>query len=119
MVSPFQLYFNPLLILKQFQVSKHFMYPVENCNDIVHLSFQVWRLITTFLFFGNIGFNFLFNMIFTYRYCRMLEEGSFRSRTADFVMMFLFGATLMIVSFLIIFFLDLNIFLFVLSCLKS
>nr|BAH71073.1 ACYPI002031 [Acyrthosiphon pisum] len=75
-VSPFQLYFNPLLILKQF---------------------QVWRLITTFLFFGNIGFNFLFNMIFTYRYCRMLEEGSFRSRTADFVMMFLFGATLMII----------------------
>jgi len=75
-VSPFQLYFNPLLILKQF---------------------QVWRLITTFLFFGNIGFNFLFNMIFTYRYCRMLEEGSFRSRTADFVMMFFFGATLMII----------------------
>lgn len=63
--------------------------------------FQIWRLITTFLFFGNIGFNFLFNMIFTYRYCRMLEEGSFRSRTADFVMMFLFGATLMIVSFFV------------------
>jgi hypothetical protein len=33
----------------------------------------------------------------------MLEEGSFRSRTADFVMMFLFGAVLMIVSFLIVF----------------
>jgi len=47
-------------------------------------------------------------MIFTYRYCRMLEEGSFRSRTADFVMMFLFGATLMIVSFFVIFFLDLK-----------
>jgi Derlin-2/3 len=29
----------------------------------------------------------------------MLEEGSFRSRTADFVMMFLFGGTCMIVSF--------------------
>lgn len=26
-------------------------------------------------------------MIFTYRYCRMLEEGSFRGRTADFVLM--------------------------------
>jgi Der1-like family len=38
-------------------------------------------------------------MIFTYRYCRMLEEGSFRSRTADFVVMFLFGAFWMIVSF--------------------
>lgn len=30
----------------------------------------------------------------------MLEEGSFRGRTADFVFMFLFGGVLMIVSFL-------------------
>lgn len=51
-------------------------------------------------FLGNLGFNFFFNMIFTYRYCRMLEEGSFRGRTADFVVMFIFGGTLMIVSFL-------------------
>lgn len=29
----------------------------------------------------------------------MLEEGSFRGRTADFVFMFLFGGVLMIVSF--------------------
>jgi hypothetical protein len=35
-----------------------------------------------------------------YRYCRMLEEGSFRGRTADFVFMFLFGAFIMTVSFL-------------------
>ena len=28
--------------------------------------FQFWRLITNFLFFGTIGFNFFFNMIFTY-----------------------------------------------------
>merc|ERR1711879_944141 len=32
-----------------------------------------------------------------HRYCRMLEENSFRGRTSDFVMMFLFGAFLMIV----------------------
>jgi len=75
-VSPFQLYFNPTLIFQHY---------------------QVWRLITTFLFFGTIGFNFLFNMIFTYRYCRMLEEGSFRGRTADFFFMFLFGGALMII----------------------
>ncbi|KAK6024632.1 hypothetical protein OSTOST_09555 [Ostertagia ostertagi] len=37
-----------------------------------------WRLITSFCFFGSFGFSFLFNMIFTYRYCMMLEEGSFR-----------------------------------------
>ncbi|XP_014218785.1 derlin-2 [Copidosoma floridanum] len=76
LISPFQLYFNPILITKQF---------------------QLWRLITTFLFFGTIGFNFFFNIIFTYRYCRMLEEGSFRGKTADFVMMFIFGGICMVV----------------------
>ncbi|XP_055296675.1 derlin-2 [Sitodiplosis mosellana] len=75
-VSPFQLYFNPTLIV---------------------LHYQVWRLITTFLFFGTIGFNFLFNMTFTYRYCRMLEEGSFRGKSSDFIMMFIFGGALMII----------------------
>lgn len=76
-VSPFQLYFNPTLILRHY---------------------QLWRLATTFLFFGTIGFNFLFNMTFTYRYCRMLEEGSFRGKSSDFIMMFLFGGALMTVS---------------------
>ncbi|XP_050351271.1 derlin-2 [Nymphalis io] len=75
LVSPFNLYFNPIVILQRY---------------------QLWRFITTFLFFGNLGFNFFFNMIFTYRYCRMLEEGSFRGRTADFVVMFIFGGVLMI-----------------------
>ncbi|KPP61125.1 derlin-2-like [Scleropages formosus] len=74
LITPFQLYFNPDLILN---------------------NYQVWRLVTNFLFFGPVGFNFLFNMIFLYRYCRMLEEGSFRGRTADFVFMFLFGGLLM------------------------
>lgn len=74
-VSPFQLYFNPILIIRQY---------------------QAWRLVTTFLFFGTFGFNFLFNMIFTYRYCRMLEEGSFRGKSAEFLMMFIFGSISMI-----------------------
>uniref|UniRef100_A0A4X1V2V2 Derlin n=1 Tax=Sus scrofa TaxID=9823 RepID=A0A4X1V2V2_PIG len=56
----------------------------------------VWRLVTNFLFFGPLGFSFFFNMLFVFRYCRMLEEGSFRGRTADFVFMFLFGGVLMI-----------------------
>uniref|UniRef100_A0A182WZ63 Derlin n=1 Tax=Anopheles quadriannulatus TaxID=34691 RepID=A0A182WZ63_ANOQN len=71
-VTPFQLYFNPKLIFEHY---------------------QLWRICTTFLFFGTFGFNFLFNMIFTFRYCRMLEENSFRGRSSDFVMMFLFGGT--------------------------
>ena len=66
---------------------------------LYHILFvQLWRLVTTFTFFGPIGFNFLFNIIFIYRYCRWLEEGSFRNKTSDFVCMFLFGGTLMVVS---------------------
>ena len=30
-------------------------------------------------------------MFFLARYCRLLEEGSFRGRTADFLYMLLFG----------------------------
>ena len=75
LLSPFQLYFNPVLVWSRY---------------------QLWRMLTTFLFFGTFGFNFFFNMIFTYRYCRMLEENSFRGRTADFVTMFIFGSVFMI-----------------------
>lgn len=75
LLSPFQLYFNPVLVWTKY---------------------QFWRMLTTFLFFGTFGFNFFFNMIFTYRYCRMLEENSFRGRTADFVTMFIFGSVFMI-----------------------
>ncbi|XP_014868047.1 PREDICTED: derlin-2-like isoform X1 [Poecilia mexicana] len=73
-ISPFQLYFNPDLIISRY---------------------QIWRLITSFFFFGSLGFGFLFNIIFLYRYCRMLEEDCFRGRTADFVFMFLFGGILL------------------------
>ncbi|XP_069613190.1 derlin-3 isoform X2 [Ranitomeya imitator] len=70
LVSPLQIYFNPDLIFKRL---------------------QIWRLVTNFLYFGQLGFSLVFKMIFTYRYCKMLEETSFRGRTADFVFMFLFG----------------------------
>jgi hypothetical protein len=43
---------------------------------------QVWRLFTNFFFFGSISLDFFFHMFFLVRYCRMLEEGSFRGRPA-------------------------------------
>ena len=70
---------------------------LANIPSHFSVNFQVWRMFTTFLFFGTFGFNFFFNMIFTYRYCRMLEENSFRGHTADFVVMFLFGSCAMVV----------------------
>ena len=56
---------------------------------------QLWRLITNFLFFGAVGVDFLFHMFFLARYCRLLEEGSFRGRTGDFVLMLFFGGLVM------------------------
>lgn len=98
-VTPFHLYFNPTLIFTSFQVKGCFkpniLLPLIKSNYFL----QLWRLVTSFCFFGTFGFSFLFNMIFTYRYCRMLEEGSFRNRTADFVFMFVIGASIMIVRY--------------------
>ena len=59
-------------------------------------SAHVWRVFTTFLFFGNFNLDFLFHMFFLYRYCKMLETNSFRGRTADFLYMLMFGATLLV-----------------------
>jgi len=37
----------------------------------------------------------VFHMFFLARYCRLLEEGTFRGRSADFFYMLLFGAMLL------------------------
>lgn len=57
---------------------------------------NVWRIVTNFLFFGHLSLDFMFHMFFLYRYCKMLEMHSFRGRTADFLHMLLFGATLLL-----------------------
>eukprot|EP01117_Protostelium_nocturnum_P000852 TRINITY_DN1111_c0_g1_i1.p1 TRINITY_DN1111_c0_g1~~TRINITY_DN1111_c0_g1_i1.p1 ORF type:complete len:237 (-),score=26.53 TRINITY_DN1111_c0_g1_i1:43-753(-) len=75
LVIPLQLYLNLPLVWKKF---------------------EVWRLITNFLFFDRIGINFLFHMFFLVRHSRLLEEGSFRGRTADFLFMYIFGGVLLI-----------------------
>ena len=106
LISPFTVYYNTRLIFREF---------------------QLWRLVTNFLFFGSLGargrggqrgprreatgrwhapadrralspragLDFLFHMFFLSRYCRLLEEGSFRGRSADFLYMLLFGAALL------------------------
>jgi Derlin-2/3 len=53
---------------------------------------QVWRLVSNFFFFGEFSLDFVFHMYFLVRYCRLLEEGSFRGRTADFLYMLILGA---------------------------
>mmetsp|Transcript_26327 Transcript_26327/g.25175 ORF Transcript_26327/g.25175 Transcript_26327/m.25175 type:complete len:261 (+) Transcript_26327:173-955(+) len=74
-VSPLTLYYNYDLILRG----------------------QYWRLVSSFLFFGSFSLDFLFHLYFVVRYCRLLEEGNFRGRTADFIFMLIFGGILMLV----------------------
>jgi len=60
---------------------------------------QYWRFITTFLYFGPFSLDFLYHMFFLVRYSRMLEEGSFRNRAADyFWLLFLSSVALLILS---------------------
>lgn len=39
--------------------------------------------------------DFMFHMFFLARYCKLLEENSFRGKTADFLYMLLFGASVL------------------------
>jgi len=64
--------------------------------NLIFKKFQFWRLITNFFFFDYIGINFLFHMYFLVRHSQLLEEGSFRGRTADYFIMLLFGGTSLI-----------------------
>jgi len=59
--------------------------------DLVFTHGEVWRLITSYLFFGAFSVDFMFHMYFLARYSRLLEEGDFRGRTANYVLMILFG----------------------------
>ena len=74
LISPFSVYFNARLIVQKF---------------------QVWRIFTNFFFFGSLGLDFLFHIFFLSRYCRLLEEGSFRNRSADFLWMLIVGGALL------------------------
>ena len=74
-VSPLTLYFN---------------------YDLIFNRGHYWRLISSFLFFGPYSLDFVFHMFFVIRYCRLLEEGKFRERTADLLVMLMFGVACMV-----------------------
>ncbi len=63
----------------------------------IHTRAQIWRLFANFFYFGNFGIDFFFHMFFLVRYSRMLEEGSFRGRTADFLLLLFYGMFVMLV----------------------
>ncbi|GLJ25618.1 hypothetical protein SUGI_0490770 [Cryptomeria japonica] len=73
-ISPYHLYLNPTRVFKHY---------------------ELWRFITNFFYFGKMDLDFLFHMFFLARYCKLLEENSFRGKTADFFYMLFFGATIL------------------------
>lgn len=73
-ITPFNIYFNARLIFQKL---------------------ELWRLISNFCFFGSLGLDFVFHMFFLIKYSKALEEGSFRSRSADFLWMLIVGGTLL------------------------
>lgn len=57
---------------------------------------QVWRIITSLVYFGPFGVDFLFNLVFTTRYARMLEENHYAGKRADFVWLLVFASTCLV-----------------------
>lgn len=75
-LSPFQLYLHWNLVLKEK---------------------QYWRLVTTFLFNGEFGLPFFWNMYLMMFYCSSLEEIGFRQKSADFFYLLLVSAGMLLV----------------------
>ncbi|KAI8143063.1 Der1-like family-domain-containing protein [Fennellomyces sp. T-0311] len=84
--------------LTSLAVQLGFVHPLQlwlNYDRIIH-GYQWWRLLTNFLYFGPISIDFLFHMFFLARYSRMMEEGFFRNKPADYVWLLLFSAAALI-----------------------
>lgn len=65
---------------------------------MVYKSFEIWRLVTPFVYMGPFGFSMLMNLAFLFRYSQLLEKGRFSGRLADYVFMLGFGAILLLVA---------------------
>eukprot|EP01113_Clastostelium_recurvatum_P031581 TRINITY_DN3954_c0_g1_i3.p1 TRINITY_DN3954_c0_g1~~TRINITY_DN3954_c0_g1_i3.p1 ORF type:complete len:239 (-),score=27.21 TRINITY_DN3954_c0_g1_i3:77-793(-) len=97
-------------VLTTLAVYLDIVHPLElylNPNLIFHKG-EGWRLITNFLFFDYFGINFLFHMYFLVRHSRMLEESSYRGRTADYVFLWLFGAIFLLALNIGMFYINLD-----------
>lgn len=68
--------------------------------ELLVKKFQLWRLLTPFLYFGEISFGWLMSMMFIWQYCSKLEKLWFVGvhGTADFVFMLLFGGFILLAT---------------------
>eukprot|EP01066_Platyproteum_vivax_P007120 Platyproteum_vivax@DN2712_c0_g1_i1.p1 len=74
-LSPFSLYLNWNLIMKQF---------------------QVWRVITCFLYIGQLNLSLLWHIYILVLHCSNLEEASFGNDSASFLWMLIVSITMLL-----------------------
>lgn len=62
--------------------------------------YELWRLITTFVYFGPLSLSLVFDVFFVSRYCRMLESSFYRNRTGEYawILSLACGALLIVAS---------------------
>lgn len=58
---------------------------------LVGARFQIWRLLTNFIFLGGFGFPFVMRMLYIARYGVQLERAAYEGRPADFAWMLIFN----------------------------
>lgn len=68
-ISPLNLYLNYSLIIKKW---------------------QIWRIITNFLYFGDFGVSFVFYMLMFFRNSKLLEKNVFHASAPDYLFFILF-----------------------------
>lgn len=69
---------------------------------LIFYRFEIWRVVTCFIFFGGFGLGFLFQVYFLVKYSGMMEAdpfpsggGSHQGTTADYFFMLVVGALVM------------------------
>jgi len=65
--------------------------------NLLYRNFEIWRLVTPFLFHGRLGFPFLIHMLFLVRYGASVERETFSNETADYLWMLIFGALVLLI----------------------
>lgn len=65
---------------------------------LVAKKFEIWRLVSTFVFIAPFSLKFLFSLVMLARYGVSLESNTFQARTADFVYLILLAMGAMLVA---------------------
>ena len=66
--------------------------------NLIKRKYQLWRVFTSLFYFGEFSVDTIFDFFILYRYSSMLEQNSFRNKPAEFILFFVFGSCIFILS---------------------